>query len=231
MKDVNVNTFDNNQQLTDSLCERIAAILSDAVAERGRATLVVSGGRTPKPLFEKLSRTSLPWSKVTILLADERWVLPDSDDSNDKLIKTTLLKNKAAQAHYVGLFTAHESAKSAERQQSELIGALPTFDAVILGMGTDGHTASLFPCCDELDVGMTSQQAVVATQPKSAPYERLSLSRQRLLNSRHVFFHITGQEKWSVLDEALATHDAKRYPISDFVHNTKVPTEVFYAAA
>lgn len=231
MKEVNVNKFDNNQQLTDVLCERVATILTDAVAERGEATLVVSGGRTPKPLFEKLSRTSLPWSKVTILLADERWVLPDSDDSNDKLIKTTLLKNKAAQARYVGLFTAHQSAKSAELSQSQLIGALPTFDAVILGMGADGHTASLFPCCDELDVGMTGAQAVVATQPKSAPYERLSLTRQRLLDSRHVFFHITGDDKWTVLDAAMTHHDPKRYPVSDFVHGSPVPTEVFYAAA
>ncbi|MGM0429858.1 MAG: 6-phosphogluconolactonase [Pseudomonadota bacterium] len=226
-----MNTFDNNQELTDSLCERVVSILSKAIAERGEAILVVSGGRTPKPLFEKLSHSPLPWSKVTILLADERWVLPDSDDSNDKLVKTTLLKNKAAQASYIGLFTGHESAKNAEERQSQKVGALPTFDVVILGMGTDGHTASLFPCCDELDEGMTSAKAVIATQPKSAPYERLSLTKQRLLNSRHVFFHITGDDKWTVLDKAMASPDPKRYPISEFVHSAQVPTEVFYAAA
>jgi len=231
MKEVNVNKFENNEELTNSLCERVASVLNEAITERGKATLVVSGGRTPKPLFEKLSQTPLPWSKVTILLADERWVLPDSDDSNDKLIKTVLLKNKAAQARYLGLFTAHQSAKNAVLSQSQRIGALPTFDVVILGMGADGHTASLFPCCDELEVGMTSKEAVVATQPKSAPYERLSLTRQRLLDSRHVFFHITGDDKWTVLDKAMANHDPKRYPISDFVHGAQVPTEVFYAAA
>ena len=228
---INVNTFDSNQALSSSLSDRIAEILACAIEEKGEATLVVSGGRTPKPLFAELNEQSIDWSKVTILLADERWVLPDSDDSNDKLIKTCLLKNKAAAAKYVSLFTGHDHAENAAKALETRIASLPTFDVVVLGMGNDGHTASLFPCCEQLEAGLTQPQALIATQPTTAPYTRLSLTKQRLLNSHNVFFHITGDDKWSVLQTALEQPDPKKYPISDFVHAGTTPINVYYSAA
>lgn len=230
-EDINVNTFDSNQALSSSLSDRIADLLSQAIEQRGEATLVVSGGRTPKPLFAALNEKAIEWSKVTILLADERWVLPDSDDSNDKLIKTCLLKNKAGAAKYVSLFTGHERAENAAKALEERVAGLPTFDVVVLGMGNDGHTASLFPCCEQLEAGLTQPQALIATQPTTAPYTRLSLTKQRLLNSHHVFFHITGDEKWSVLQTAMERPDPKKYPISDFVHAGSTSIDVYYSAA
>tara|TARA_B100000700_G_scaffold327871_1_gene443822 strand:+ start:1404 stop:2108 length:705 start_codon:yes stop_codon:yes gene_type:complete len=230
-EDIKVNTFDSNEALSSSLSERIAELLAQAIEQRGEATLVVSGGRTPKPLFAALNEKDIEWSKVTILLADERWVSPDSDDSNDKLIKTCLLKNKAGAAKYVSLFTGHEQASNAAAALEAKVAALPKFDVVVLGMGNDGHTASLFPCCAQLEAGLTQSNALIATQPTTAPYNRLSLTKQRLLNSHHVFFHITGDEKWSVLQTAMERPDPTKYPISDLIHAGSTPIDVYYSAA
>ncbi|MGM0482185.1 MAG: 6-phosphogluconolactonase [Pseudomonadota bacterium] len=226
-----METFANNQQLTDRLTEALAGILSDAIKQRGHAYLVVSGGNTPRPLFNKLSHQDIDWQKVTITLADERWVLPDSDDSNDKLVKTVLLKNKAAKAQFISLFGDFQQAGRAATEVADKLAQLPPFDAVILGMGEDGHTASLFPDCEQLAEGLESTKAALAVEPQSAPYQRLSLSRSRLLNSHHLFFHITGNKKRPVLEAAQAKHQPQILPISDFFHQTQVPTRIFYAPA
>ena len=228
-EDMSVKTFDSNEQLSESLSHHICTQLSEAVKLRGHAYLVVSGGNTPKPLFERLSKADIDWKHVTIMLADERWVLPDSEDSNDKLIKTVLLKNKAAKAHYISLFTGHEKAQNAAPVLSKQLNALPEFDAVILGMGDDGHTASLFPDCAELGQGLTGNDAVIATQPTKAPYARVSLTKSRLLNSRNIYLHFCGENKLQVFKQVEEAGEAI-LPIGEFLHQQRVPTEVYYAA-
>lgn len=228
-EDMLVKTFDSNEQLSERLSQQIATQLTDAIERRGHAYLVVSGGNTPKPLFQRLSTTDIDWRHVTILLADERWVLPDSNDSNDKLIKTVLLKNNAAKARYIGLFTGHQNAINAAPVLSAQLNALPTFDVVILGMGEDGHTASLFPDCAELEQGLSSNDAVIATQPTKAPYARVSLTKSRLLNSRNIYLHFCGENKLKVLQQVENAGEAI-LPIGEFLHQKAVPTEVYYAA-
>ena len=228
-EDKSVKTFASNEQLSEQLCQRVSAQLSDAIAARGHAYLVVSGGNTPKPLFEKLSQTDIDWKHVTIMLADERWVLPDSNDSNDKLIKTVLLKNKAAKAHYISLYTGHEKAQNAAPVLSEQLNELPEFDVIILGMGDDGHTASLFPDCAELQQGLTASDAVIATQPTKAPYARVSLTKSRIMNSRNIYLHFCGENKLQVFKQVEDSGKAI-LPIGEFLHQQQVPTEVYYAA-
>ncbi|RUO78140.1 6-phosphogluconolactonase [Idiomarina seosinensis] len=230
-KEQKLDTFTNNEQLSETLSVEIAAILAQAIEQRGHAYLAVSGGRTPRALFEKLSRQDIDWHRVTITLADERWVWPDSDDSNDKLVKTTLLKNKAAQAQFISLLTNHTTARSAEAAVAEKLAGLPTFDAVILGMGDDGHTASLFPCSQQFSEGLDTSAAAIAVMPETAPYERISLTASRLLNSSKIFFHINGESKLPVLQSALAQAQPGKLPISAFLHQTEVPVSVYYAAA
>jgi len=228
-EDMSVKTFDNNEQLSENLSQRVSAQLNDAIKTRGEAFLVVSGGNTPKPLFERLSKADIDWKHVTIMLADERWVLPDSKDSNDKLIKTVLLKNKAAKASYISLFTGHEKAQNAAPVLSKQLNELPEFDVVILGMGDDGHTASLFPDCAELEQGLTGNDAVIATQPTKAPYARVSLTKSRLLNSRNIYLHFCGESKLQVFKQVEEAGEAI-LPIGEFLHQQRVPTEVYYAA-
>ncbi|WP_404402860.1 6-phosphogluconolactonase [Idiomarina seosinensis] len=224
-----VKTFVSNEELSQVFSEQIATRLRQAIQQRGRAYLVVSGGNTPKPLFEKLSRIDLDWAKVTILLADERWVLPDSSDSNDKLVKTLLLKNNAGKASYISLFTGHEKAANAALVLSSQLNALPTFDVVVLGMGDDGHTASLFPDCAELEQGLQGKEAVIATHPAKAPYARVSLTKSRLLNSRNLYFHFCGENKLKVFKE-VESQGETTLPIGAFLQQQCVPTEVYYAA-
>ncbi|MDQ6646366.1 MAG: 6-phosphogluconolactonase, partial [Pseudomonadota bacterium] len=162
--ELNVTThrFTNCQAQAVALAERIAEQLRDGLAERGHATLAVSGGSTPKALFACLSREKLDWSRVRITLVDERWVDVDGERSNARMVRSSLLQNEAAAAHFVPLYTGDATPEGGLAVANECIEALALpFDAVVLGMGDDGHTASFFPGGDNLhealDLGGTSR--------------------------------------------------------------------------
>lgn len=226
-----LNTFASSDELNQQFAERLCAILTDAIEQRGQAYLVVSGGRTPQALFQKLSQAQLDWSKVTITLADDRF-LPDTEaDSNERLVKASLLQNNAATASFISLYAAFDKAEQAVPTLLQRVVDLPTFDAVILGMGEDGHTASLFPCSKEVQAGMaTDAPALLAVNPTTAPYQRISFSKTRLLNSRFLFLHLVGDSKLKVLEQAMASHDVLAMPIRAFLHHTDPQISVMFAA-
>lgn len=226
-----LNTFVSSDELNQQFAERLCAILTDAIEQRGQAYLVVSGGRTPQALFQKLSQAQLDWSKVTITLADDRF-LPDTEaDSNERLVKASLLQNNAAAASFISLYAAFEKAEQAVPALLQRVVDLPTFDAVILGMGEDGHTASLFPCSKEVQAGMAADApALLAVNPTTAPYQRISFSKTRLLNSRFLFLHLVGDSKLKVLEQAMASHDVLAMPIRAFLHHTDPQISVMFAA-
>lgn len=226
-----LNTFVSSDELNQQFAERLCAILTDAIEQRGQAYLVVSGGRTPQALFQKLSQAQLDWSKVTITLADDRF-LPDTEaDSNERLVKASLLQNNAAAASFISLYAAFEKAEQAVPTLLQRVVDLPTFDAVILGMGEDGHTASLFPCSKEVQAGMAADApALLAVNPTTAPYQRISFSKTRLLNSRFLFLHLVGDSKLKVLEQAMASHDVLAMPIRAFLHHTDPQISVMFAA-
>lgn len=226
-----LHQFTDSSELNQDFANRLIAILSDAIAKRGAAYLVVSGGRTPQGLFSKLSQTDLDWSKVTITLADDRF-LPDSEaDSNERLVKASLLQNKAAAATFISLYAATTTAELAVPELLQRVKQLPTFDAVILGMGEDGHTASLFPCSVEIQQGLAANAPdLLAVNPTTAPYQRISFSKQRLLNSRALFLHLVGASKLTVLEQAQAAQDELAMPIRAFIHHTVPELTVMFAA-
>lgn len=223
--------FTDSSALNEDFANRLTAILSAAIAARGAAYLVVSGGRTPQALFSKLSQTDLDWSKVTITLADDRF-LPDTEaDSNERLVKATLLQHQAAAATFISLYAATATAELAVPELLQRVNKLPTFDAVILGMGEDGHTASLFPCSKEISQGLASDAPdLLAVNPTTAPYQRISFSKQRLLNSRVLFLHLVGASKLTVLEQAQASQDELAMPIRAFIHHTAPELTVMFAA-
>lgn len=224
--------FQSREALDRVLSEDVAAVLAAAIAARDKATLVVSGGSTPLGLFRLLADVELPWDKVTVLLADERWVGPDHEDSNEKLVRDNFLINRAAAARLVSLKTGHADARAAEPQLNRTLAAFGPFDLVILGMGDDGHTASLFPGAKELQDGLdaASGRHCIAVTPTFAPWQRMSMTLPRLLRSRQIILHITGQGKKAVAESARENNRPRDAPVAAVLNQHIAPVTVYWAA-
>ncbi len=221
-----LHNFTNVNLLNSNLAELIKNILDNAIKLRDHAYLVVSGGKTPIELFKILAQMTLTWDKVTVLLADERCVSVDHEDSNERLVKDFLLQYKARKAKFIGLYHEAGDLKTIDTE----IASLPTFDAVVLGMGEDGHTASLFPYSEELKQALNeSTKAIVRINPKFAPYQRITLTKKRLFNSHIIFLPLIGQKKQEVLNKALLGDDPMAMPISAFLNSQKINMQVMYA--
>jgi len=208
--------FDSAEELVTIFSQRISDTLRQAISEKGSASLIVSGGSTPLPLFKSLSKRVLDWSKVTISLADERWVSSDDPASNEKLVRDNLLQGEAAVANFISLTTKDKDATDAVNTVTARFNdvSIP-FDIVILGMGEDGHTASLFPCSEQLEQGLDVNRPdmFIATQPTTAPHQRMSLTLRALVSSANVFLHLTGEKKLAVLADALENANDMQKPI------------------
>jgi 6-phosphogluconolactonase len=224
---VSVKAFDSRLALTSALTESISQQLSSAVANNGTAALAVSGGSTPVPLFQALSKQDLPWEKVITTLVDDRWVSPEHKDSNEALVRTHLLQNHAAQAPFIGLWQANlpasAAAASVNTRLSVIDGPLTT---VILGMGSDGHTASLFPCSTQLTLAFNSDRDCEAVKPTTAPHSRMTLTPKRLFNSEQRILHICGEDKLDTLAKALELDDPSLMPIGLFLRQ---PITLYWA--
>ncbi|GAA4904148.1 6-phosphogluconolactonase [Ferrimonas pelagia] len=226
----NMHTFVTGAELVSELATKITAQLAAAIAERGSASLFVSGGGTPLPLFKAMNQIDIDWSKVNVSLVDERWVAPDHADSNDRLVRDNLIQNKAADANYVSPVTGHATPEEGLVEATARLSAFgQPFDVVILGMGGDGHTASLFPCCEQLDEGFNTDALLLATHPTKAPHARITLSLKAILAARHTYLHIAGQGKKDVLDAALAGTDATELPIRAVLQ--QAPVDVYWSEA
>ena len=212
----------SSESLAVDLCNSIGEILAEAIKKRGRASIAVSGGSTPVPLFKELSLLSLDWSKVDLTLVDDRWVEPKNADSNELLVRTHLIKNNASKVNFIPLKNDSNTAKDGQKQSEALLGnfTLP-FDVIVLGMGSDGHTASLFPCSDELADGMdlNNPNYLVSTSPRTAPYERLSLTAKVIIDAKNIFLHLNGSSKLHTLESAMDYKDSSKMPIYAFLEN------------
>jgi len=209
--------FERAGELNNAFAEEIVSHLREAITQRGKASLVVSGGSTPAPLFELLANTEIDWAQVTILLADERWVASDHPDSNEGLLQRTLLQGHASQATFVSLISAFPDEELTLREVNVALEEIDCFDVVILGMGNDGHTASLFPCSAELKEGLTTAAAALIVQPTTAPHQRISLSAQRLKKTKLGFVHTVGADKAATYEAAVAKDDVYNSPVLTFL--------------
>lgn len=214
-----------NEALADALCER----LTRAVEHRGVASLVVSGGSTPRPLFDTLAQRPAPWPKIWVTLADERWVETNAPESNEALVRHHLLKGPAGAARFVGMKNSATTAEIGQTRCERALAEVPRpFDAVVLGMGEDGHTASLFPGAAELAEGLAdSDRLCLAVNPPNGPPARISLTLSALLRSRSVVLHIVGERKRAVYRRAVERGPIEELPIRGVLANSSV--EVFWA--
>src|SRR5271156_2740491 len=192
--------FADGDSLSRALSRQLAAHLSMAIAARGLASLVVSGGKSPIKMFELLRAENLDWSRVCVALADERWVDPTDPDSNEKLVRDVLLKESAAAARFTGLKNGAPTPDLGAVSAWETFARVPRpFDAVVLGMGDDGHTASLFPRSPNLPSALNpaAVPGCVGMWSPVAPHPRLSLNFSALLDSRRIVLSLTGEQKWN----------------------------------
>lgn len=226
----NFKSFHKKEDLLSELSSHIAQILHETILQKGKATLLVSGGNTPKPLFEKLSNIDIPWDKVNIALVDERWISNTNKDSNEFLVKENLLKNKASKGNFIGMYKEGKSSKESEDAVSKIYEKIFPFDIVVLGMGNDSHTASLFPNNERLKEAfdLENNNLTIAITPDTALYERMSLTLKGILEAQNIFLHIEGEEKLEVYEKALESNDFYKTPISAVLKNEKKDVEVYY---
>ena len=219
---VKVHELADAKTLAATLAHDVAERLRAAIAAKGQACVVLSGGRSPVPFLEKLASEPLDWAKVTVSLADERWVPVEHADSNAGLLKKHLLQGPAAKARFVGLYNAAATVERAALEADQGLAELPPIDVLILGMGDDGHTASLFPNSPNLSeaLQLDNPRRCWAMLAPTVPHQRLSMSRSLLASAKHKVLSIQGQSKLNTLNEALGGTDVAALPIRAFLQPT-----------
>ncbi|MEY2700447.1 MAG: hypothetical protein RIQ52_1202 [Pseudomonadota bacterium] len=229
--------FEDNQSLTETLAERLASDLRQAIRQQGQATLLVSGGRSPVPLFANLSQAEIDWSNVTISLVDERWVDETDASSNAALVRQHLLVNRAAAASFIPLYTGAASPREGEQALAETMNRLRLpFTAVILGMGDDGHTASLFPASEQLKAGLALGLKREDTPPclaqtgATSPTERMSFTLPWLLDAERIYLQFGGAGKAAVFERAMQAA-TDELPVSHVLHQSQTPVMVYASRA
>ena len=226
--------FPTAAEMYRDLADDIVARLDAGVAARRTASFVASGGTTPGDLFDILAERDAPWDRVFVTLSDERWVPPTSDASNEKLIRSRLLRDKAAAAHFVPMKTDRAHPRDAEEDVSAAIAAMPRpFDATLLGMGDDGHTASLFPGSDGLDAALDTHSPLLVRGIHPANIdktgERMSLTLRAILDSRVIVILIRGDAKLETYRAALAADDVHAMPVRAVLQQSVTPVQVYWA--
>ena len=225
-------------ELNVRLAHDIAQRLDAAIQTRGFAVLSVSGGKSPIGLFEALRVIDIDWSRVRVTLVDERCVPCTHHDSNALLVRTHLLQDLAAQAQLVFMVASTAEPLSHPVFQAKVasisLSAAGTADVLVLGMGADGHTASLFPdasnLADALDLRNTQSCVAIelATPPANAPYPRISQTLAHILSARHIVLPISGADKLHTLEQAWK-HATPSLPISFVLQQTQTPVAVWIA--
>jgi 6-phosphogluconolactonase len=219
----------DRQSWANKAAEKIVELLDGSIASRGEASLVVAGGTTPQPIFNRLSQMHLDWPKVHVGLTDERWVKASHRDSNAHLVRHSLLRNQAKSAHFHPLYIDKPRPSAAVAEAERTISAMPRpFDVVLLGMGTDGHFASLFPGLPETKAGLDLHNPAlcVAVDKQQNGYARMSLTISALLHSRLILVAISGRPKRAVALQALA--GAGNTPIATLLSHRKDDLEFLW---
>lgn len=206
--------YPDRELMMMDLADRIASELRGTLAHEDRASLAVPGGTTPGPIFDTLSALHLDWDRVDVMLTDERWVPMGSDRSNTRLLHDRLFRDQAAAAHLIPLYGETSTPEdSLDRLSAGVEAALP-LSVVLLGMGADMHTASLFPGADRLEEGLSPKApAVLPMRADGAPEPRMTLTARVLNGAMSKHLVITGAAKREALEKASKTKDVMAAPV------------------
>jgi 6-phosphogluconolactonase len=225
--------YNDRAALAAAVASCIVDDLKTALAARGMATLIVPGGTTPVAVFDLLAKMPLAWDKVTVIPCDERWVGIEHPDSNEGLIRRHLLQDRASAARVVGLYRPTATPAEATNDVAAALAKLPRpFSSVFLGMGEDGHFASLFPGRRETPAALNlSAEADIMVLPEPAKgHPRIGLTLSALVDCSHVLLAVTGTEKRIVLDRAMTDINADTYPIAALLRQPRTPVDIFIGA-
>ncbi|KVP00105.1 6-phosphogluconolactonase [Burkholderia ubonensis] len=224
---IEIHAFDTQEAQGDALAQAVGDALRAVLARPARATLAVSGGTSPRPFLQTLSHAALDWASIDVTLVDDRWVPEDDAASNARLVRDTLLQHAAAPATFLPLvdtgaaLDAHVAALNANPAHR-----LP--DVAVLGMGEDGHTASIFADAPEWDHAITTAERFVAVHPGAAPHARVSFSLDALKRIDRLFLLIAGNRKREVLEAAASS--PQKNAISQLANDKGTQLDVYWCA-
>jgi 6-phosphogluconolactonase len=226
---MNDRRFETEVAMSEALAADIARALAQRIAERSSASLILSGGRTPGLMFDELSRLPLPWNRVKITLADERLVPATDPQSNERLVRDRLLRGQAQTAVFIPLWQGEGD--PVESAVEAVCNMERPFAMVVLGLGDDGHIASLFPRMPgsglALDPAADLTAVFVPGQPSRQP--RVSLTLATLLDARRIALSFTGEAKRRVFESALAPGAVEDLPVRAILRQTNVPVDVYWS--
>lgn len=213
------NLYKNQIEQLDAIIGYLSRHINEVLLQQHTVTIALSGGKSPIALFNKLSQVkSIPWDKITLTLVDERITNSENPDSNAFLVRTNLLQNLAKSAKFKELVTLDSIGINEVLLNAN--NTVDKIDIIILGMGDDGHTASIFPDCKEFNeaINLKNQPAYIETNPISARYKRVSLNLSALIKAKYLILSINGNHKINVLKEA-SKQINNNYPISYLLFN------------
>jgi len=231
---VREHRYTDSATLASALARAVAIDLRGGIAERGRGLLAVSGGTTPRRFLSALAKEEVNWPRVVVTLADERWVPPTHPRSNERLVREALLVDRAAAATFVSLYADAPGPESGLAQIAAGVDALALpFDAVVLGLGNDGHCASLFPDGDHFDAACdpTILARLSPMRSPSAGEPRITLTLPTLAAARALYLQIEGADKHDTLAHVRAGDGAyARSPLRALLRLARVPLDVYSCA-
>ncbi|MBE0367492.1 6-phosphogluconolactonase [Pseudoalteromonas aurantia] len=230
---INERLFDSKAQMTEALAALLEHGIDGGIQRDGNALVMVSGGSSPAPAYKHLSNLPLEWQKISIAMVDERWVDANHDKSNEAFIHETLLQNKASGAAFITMKNSAHSASIGQVECEQAYQALKVPDVTILGMGPDGHTASLFPNSQGLPHALQTTEIVCAidaieSEVTGSITERMSLTLFGIARSREVVLLISGDEKRAMYEQAKVEGSELEIPLRAVLNHPDINLSVFW---
>jgi 6-phosphogluconolactonase len=222
--------FETRNDASAALAGNLADTLRAAIGAEARASMVVGGGTTPGPMFRALRSQPVPWERITVVPSDERWVPLEDAASNEGMIRRELLMGPAKAARLISLYRPGSDPDSAlPAVARDLAEVKRPFDAIVLGMGADGHTASLFPDAPGIDRTLRSSNDAVVQRLARLAQPRVSLTVRALLDAHEIDLLFFGTDKRAVYERAMRPGPAAELPIRTIVRQSAVPVTVYWA--
>ena len=220
---------DSEEVLAQKLALSVSKQLNACIDDKNKACLAVSGGKTPIAFFQQLSQQTIEWSKVTIILVDERWLPTVHTDSNEKLVRDHLIQNNAKQAYFLGLKNDAELPSEGIMDcETQLRTQIDHIDVVVLGMGLDGHTASWFTDSKQLPALLDPETSAwcLPVEDDFLPQPRMSLTWRFIKRAEKIYLHFSGEEKNSVFKKA-CDGVSEQLPVSHVLHQDGIGISVY----
>lgn len=220
---------DDENVLAKKLAVSVCKQLKICLAEKNKACLAVSGGATPVAFFQQLSQQELDWAKVTVVLVDERWLPTDHKDSNEKLVHDHLIQNNAKKAYFLGLKNSAELPSEGIMDcETQLRTQIDHIDVVVLGMGSDGHTASWFTGSTKLAALLDSDTSAwcLPIEDSFLPQPRMSLTWRFIKRAEKIYLYFTGEDKHKVFVQA-CEEISEQLPVSHVLHQDGININVY----